>query len=380
MNKNFHYYTIKALAKTSGFSETESQLIAEYSQFVDDYSQKGYIYADATTEEAVRLGIAVKQGNFYKVKLVPTGFSMFDALELLLLPEIRVNVLIPFHFALSQRVSYENLFDPVEPARIGSSHLVSRLLEDTLVKLKTFPNQRRYYLIRIGILLHIFADTHAHQRFSGEYTRSVNNYKIDYAIHFYNKNDKKDETFKYKGARILYEKLPAIGHATVGHIPDDSYLMFNLSHQDGGKLPYQRDNRYEFLQTAEDIYKFLCTASEKVEPIPFDEISSQLLNGFYADNNSISTMNDIWSVEFKDAQFSYDKELILKRLFGDSKPNQEIEKLDLNKIKNLYKYDFLSDDSDLVLGDIYQVSKEFYDFTINAFKLINEIVDSKLRQ
>ena len=41
MDINFHYYTVKALAVYAGFSEEYSQLIAEYSQFTDDYSLRG---------------------------------------------------------------------------------------------------------------------------------------------------------------------------------------------------------------------------------------------------------------------------------------------------------------------------------------------------
>lgn len=37
MNINFHYFAIKVLAIAAGFDYSDAQIIAEYSQFVDDF-------------------------------------------------------------------------------------------------------------------------------------------------------------------------------------------------------------------------------------------------------------------------------------------------------------------------------------------------------
>lgn len=37
MDLNFHYFAVKTIARDAGFCENDAQLIAAYSQFIDDY-------------------------------------------------------------------------------------------------------------------------------------------------------------------------------------------------------------------------------------------------------------------------------------------------------------------------------------------------------
>ena len=37
MDKNFHYYAVKVIATLAGFRPDEAQIIAQFSQFVDDF-------------------------------------------------------------------------------------------------------------------------------------------------------------------------------------------------------------------------------------------------------------------------------------------------------------------------------------------------------
>jgi hypothetical protein len=64
MDINFHYFAVKAIACTSGFEEEEAQMIADYSQFVDDFNLYAYIWLSEVPEFARYLSKEILPGLY----------------------------------------------------------------------------------------------------------------------------------------------------------------------------------------------------------------------------------------------------------------------------------------------------------------------------
>lgn len=306
MNINFHYYTIKAAATIAGFPEEDAQTIASYSQFVDDYANFAPMHFKDIPPFAQHLAQKQKDGN-WEFHPVTTGFSSIVETTRLLLPEHHKNILIPFHFIPSTplntqvknrrewRVKPTTLENTTEPS------LIRHLLLDTQQKYITQPHPSD--LIRIGTLLHIYADTYAHQRFSGF---------ADWENHSYLKNVKNNTnnnniTHHYKPN--LYIMSPPIGHANIGHAADETHISFTIK-QKTRKISlmhretYNRNNTQEFLQATHEIINYLRTCLQK-EPLTTEKWNtlSEKFTKCFLTNNNYS-----WNQIFPDIHFQYDKQ------------------------------------------------------------------------
>lgn len=82
MDINYHYFAVKTLADLAGFPDADSQRIASYSQFVDDYDIYATITLDYVPDFAQYL--AKKKGKNWKFNPVTTGFnSLIDMSRLM---------------------------------------------------------------------------------------------------------------------------------------------------------------------------------------------------------------------------------------------------------------------------------------------------------
>jgi hypothetical protein len=202
MNLEFHYYIVYILCRESGFSDDESHIIAYSSQYTDN------------NLIAHRIKIS---GSIYET--IPTqNYGWWD-------DYFPKNVYIPFHFFPGD-IDYagckrkDRKQNPLN-CTPGSSR-VKKLL---IAGLKT----RNLY--RIGIAIHTYADSWAHQNFSGV-----------------------DEEWNLLDEGSL---IPHIGHAQVLGKPDglkekwtDPRLSPELS---------MVNNSERFLKAAKQIYKYLRT-------------------------------------------------------------------------------------------------------------------------
>ena len=208
MKKDFHFYLIYALAERSGFKrdigngETEADVIAYASQYVDDNNESQVIgevereipkivyeemeELDVVSYEIQRYHrfpweVRIRQAeNFFRPIMTQTeSLKSFN-------PMFQKYVIMPFHFLPGDLKKI--------PEIRGKKNLYS-----------TTPNSRNAIkivknaldsgdLYRIGVALHTFADTWSHQNFSG--LRDDWNAVSDNII------------------------LPNIGHAEVLHKPD----------------------------------------------------------------------------------------------------------------------------------------------------------------
>ncbi len=201
MNIEFHYYALHHLCASAGLTAEDSYTIAGSSQLVDEMLADLHI----RSREAAYHIQATQNYRFWN-------------------ENIQRDIYLPFHFI------------PGEPGRTGLDRAVA---QDEAVVTPDSPGARTLLiaalrsndLFRIGIALHAYADTWAHQNFSGISGRT---------------NIVDPASF-----------LPPAGHLQVLGAPDDPAGVWN-----DGRLVRERRtvvNSERFLEAARKIYRFLCT-------------------------------------------------------------------------------------------------------------------------
>ncbi len=220
MNAEFHYYAIYFLCRRSGMGSERCSDIAFASQYVDN----------------AILAYDIDDGGFAYRTEVTQNYIFWDESTLR-------DIYLPFHFipgeiekARAQRIDGAASRWTVTP----DSPLAKELLVEALRSGDDF---------RIGIALHSYADTWAHQHFSG---RVEPGNVVDPS-----------------------SPLPAAGHLQALRSPDDAMgtwidgrLNRGLSHV---------NNRARFLEAARKIYRYLRTSMRlgfEEEEIVADELGS----------------------------------------------------------------------------------------------------------
>ncbi len=217
MNTLFHYYIVYYLAEQAGFSQDDSSVIAYSSQYLDN--------------ALVRYAVETDDGVYET--LATHHFGFWDKSR-------EWSVWIPFHFlpagpegnTLEKRVDQAGSKGCISTRRVdgrtnplnvvANSDRVKRLLVDAL-------KSRNLY--RVGIALHTYADSWAHQNFSG---KSEDWNRLDPS-----------------------SPLPPIGHAQKLRDPDKIDSVWEDSRIAG--LERTVDSRKRNLDAAGRIYRYLTT-------------------------------------------------------------------------------------------------------------------------
>jgi hypothetical protein len=196
VNSIFHYYTTHLLAQRSGFCPEDSQILAYSSTYVDS--------------NVAPLRLTLPSGIEYST--IPTHhFGFWD-------PSQEDEVWIPFHF-------FPGGSEGINPEiSTPNSAPVKELLVEAL---------KSRDLFRIGIALHTYADSWAHQGFIGR-SSPLN-------------------------VIVPHSPIPPIGHAQVGSLPDQWNSTWNDPRLETGPVI----NRVRFLEAAKMIYRYLCTFNRR---------------------------------------------------------------------------------------------------------------------
>jgi hypothetical protein len=202
MNYVFHYYTIAFLAVKAGFSVKDAETLAISSQFIDDH----------------RLTLEIDSPD-NKYILNPTQNYRFWN------KKVVQDIFLPFHFvpsgetAPSQRKDDKvNLYD-VRPNGAIAKELLIRSLKSK-------------NLYRIGIALHAFCDTWAHQNF----------------------------TALPQEWNVLDKRFPlAPGHALAFSQPDE----WETQWKDPRLKNENINNRVRFTECAGKVYRYFCLYNRK---------------------------------------------------------------------------------------------------------------------
>ena len=200
MNHIFHYHITAFLALKAGFQSEEAQVVAVSAQLPDH----------ALRPETIRIP---GKSTAY-LSPVTHHFGFWDR-------EQERSIWMPFHFfpgASSDSARHDGRTSPFRV--VPDSQPVKELLVEAL---------KTRNLYRVGIALHTYADTWAHQEFSGQ----------------------RDDFNILPG--VL--GIPPIGHAQAERLPD----LVQARWLDNRLLDPWINNRARFMQAARLIYKYLAT-------------------------------------------------------------------------------------------------------------------------
>ena len=314
MDINYHYFVIKTLAYTAGFSADDAQTIAYYSQQVDDFKK---CFPIQVRQEPPAYFIEKKyakkmENGLWKVQPHPTGIDVFQSIE----KHYRHTTLAPFHFLPAKSLAEleaESDFTRADYRCVRADNenaaLIRLIIEEAVEAVRQQKCEKS--LMQLGMALHTFADTYAHCGYSG-----LDGWENHAAIKgAYNQMTGKEEVSSEE--RFVYQLLPHIGHANTGHVPDICTYQIDVAmkRDENDNVLTQhivRDNLQEFVCCAEAVLEILCQAAEIKTP---EEI---VANGFLEqlaeamqiqtnDEDKEAKLISHWSSVFPEISYSYDK-------------------------------------------------------------------------
>ena len=315
MNLDFHYFVIKTLAYTAGFSEKDAQTIAYYSQQVDDFTKSSPMRVrQEPTAYFVEKGYAWELDNgLWEVQPHPTGIDILQSLE----KHYRHTTLVPFHF-IPARPLAELEADPdftradyrCVRADDERAVLIHQIIEDAVEAVWLQKCERS--LMQLGMALHTYADTYAHCGYSG-LEGWENSAFIQEA---YNQMTEKEEVLS--GERLAYWMLPHIGHANAGYVPDVCTYRIDVAmrkdEQDTALTKHiVKDNLQEFLRCAKAIFELLCLAArtwvyQQIDWYEFQDRLATAMQVLTSDEGKEKKLITHWSAVFPEITYAYDKD------------------------------------------------------------------------
>lgn len=198
MNVEFHYYSTAFLAVKAGFPLEDATVLAYAGQFVDHHNRTIEIETEGRTLTAP-----------------PTqNYSFWD-------PDTVADVLAPFHFLPAGEMTSVRTDGGVSSWDVRpNSEPAKRLLVEAL---------RTKNLYRVGLALHTFSDTWAHQNFTA-----------------------RNEAWNRLSPR---NRLPSPGHAAAGTSPDLWLEVWDDTRLENPLV----NNKLRFADCAAKVYRYLCT-------------------------------------------------------------------------------------------------------------------------
>ncbi len=240
MQIDFHHGATYAVARLAGFDHHAAQIVAYAAQYVDDATNSGVVEFD--------------NGAMYK--RISSAHKTLDYRNFRSLANHRV--WIPFHF-LPGNGGVPAGRDPpgtfIDKLRCVPDSPVARDMLRACIRNQHFdpkyPDAPNAALHRLGITMHVYADTWAHQGFAGV------NHEVNAASHLRGPDGTPDEsTMSRLVGYFLGEALP-LGHGPVLSNPDKPYLVW--SYTNGRDEVIHRDNPTDFVRAAEA----MCVAMQR---------------------------------------------------------------------------------------------------------------------
>lgn len=227
-----HHTLTYVLARMVGFNHEESNIIGHSAQYVDDATNSGLVEFD----------------NGAMFSRISSAHGVYDMKNHLNAHENHL-VWVPFHFlpgndgkpaGENPKGSFINKL-VCKPESEVAYNMLDACMEDV---------KKPYFLHRLGITMHVFADTFAHKGFAG-IIHNVNkvknltslNYDMDFIDHVKSK--------------ALSRKFP-MGHGAALTFPDMPFLKWSYTNGLGENI--ERNNLDDFNQAAHYLFNQLARA------------------------------------------------------------------------------------------------------------------------
>jgi hypothetical protein len=329
MDISFHYFAVKTVARAAGYDEEKAQRIAMFSQFIDDFNWYAYFRAGNIPNYIKDSNLDIVFNETLKIiNPVTTGFSDWFDMATLILSRSQRYTVSPFHFIPQDETSVTDGDKRTVPATLDDGSYISSELRKLQNDISEGTINESDSLMKMGMLLHTFADTYAHQLFTG-FDDKVNSVKLIRAV---DNTTNEDVTDKYhfwveqwidKAEKIIKTGLPTIGHMAIAHVPDLSHLWFEMEYRryDGTVGRHSRSNTSTFVTACGQIYNFMRGVLGEDHPadMSWNDLSEKLGNGFLIDatkeldegeSAAVRKLTPHWSQIFPGYNYSYDSERI----------------------------------------------------------------------
>jgi hypothetical protein len=234
MQIDFHHATTYVVARDAGFNHTDADIIAYAAQYVDDATSSGTVYFNN--------GAVFNRTSSAHKMLDPRNTQELANHE----------VWMPFHFlpgngGFAAGTNPSNSFiDKI--VCTPNSPIAQEMVRDAILE-----KNRVYGLHRLGVTMHVYADTWAHQGFAG-------------VLHKINEVDDAEETDSCgvfsKGLAgilrdVLDDAIPPLGHGRAQTFPDMPFLKWQYKNGRGTLI--FRDNTADFIAAAD----YMCIAMKR---------------------------------------------------------------------------------------------------------------------
>lgn len=368
MDITFHYFAIKTLARKAGFDEAEAQRIATYSEYIDEFDWITYLdcknipdYIKNSEDHDLYLpSVKTLNKNFNPAM---TGFIGIIDMAFLALERTQKFTVSPFHFIPPSIAEIAKDVRTV-PAVVGDGSLISNVVIDARNALLAGGEPRQISLMRLGMTLHTFADTYAHQLFSG-YDSWVNDVKIVSVTDNITNADltrqvsamieqDAERAERYRAASNA-SILPCIGHMWAGHTPDLTNVSFEMSYKGSDRRGYDRthvrSNTDTFLTASRHILNFLlsCRGQDALPERDWAPFAERLAAAFlfqFPEKNTETVLAAHWHEVFPEYEYAYSKDAVERGFYLVNAPERETVEspLGTNYTEEFYRYNFLADD------------------------------------
>lgn len=238
MQIDFHHATTYVLARYAGFKHAEADIIAYSSQYVDDATNSGVIHFTNGTQYR-HISSAHKTVDYRNLNGLANSV-----------------VWVPFHFLPGNG----ELPKGQKPEGEFAERLICRpnsYIAKDMVKACIEDKDSAYALHRLGITMHVYADTWAHQGFAG-INHKVNDIScLDDIDNPGNKlisrlKEYFGDIFDMKASKLVGDAFP-LGHGAALSFPDKPYLKWHYLDHD--KKPVERDNTMIFIDACDHMYQ-----------------------------------------------------------------------------------------------------------------------------
>jgi hypothetical protein len=219
-----HHTLTYIAARFAGFNTNEAQKIAYSAQYVDDATNSGII--------------KFKNGAMYS--RISSAHRMLDYRN----SEELANhqVWAPFHFLPGNA--------GLPAGQNPSGNFIHKLIckpdsyvARDMIRLSVADQNKPYALHRLGITMHVYADTFAHQGFTG------NNHVINEVTELSSSDSELDESWFSKMSNWFVSNAFPLGHGAALSHPDRPYITWKYINGHGDEV--SRDNRSTFLHATD---------------------------------------------------------------------------------------------------------------------------------
>ncbi|MBW4518217.1 MAG: hypothetical protein KME16_00595 [Scytolyngbya sp. HA4215-MV1] len=283
MQIDFHHGVTYVVARLAGFDHKAANTIAYAAQYVDDATNGGLI----------------RFNNGALFSRISSAHKMLDYRNFNELANHRV--WIPFHFLPGNG----GLPADQDPQGEFIEKLICRpnsCVAQDVVRECIARQDALYGLHRLGITMHVYADTWAHQGFAGV------NHQVNEARRLVDETGKTDRNLMTRLKGYFISGAFPLGHGAVLGNPDKPFLCWGYINGQGQQI--LRNNPKDFLEAAEQMYKAM-QRYQKADPdapvvgLPASDklLIAQMFQTLTSDNRHIRHQQ--WLQAIADGKFSF---------------------------------------------------------------------------